>query len=521
MSKRSSSGPRKSAARQVGAYLLLILSLGVGLGLALLTHHPESPWLERAQEWPVAGPAATWFREAYLGPKAEEEGTPEPRETVPEIPPRAPVRRPPPSSTAPTPSTKAPEPARRRPAPGPPPPPLVPPIPPPEPARRPPVRADTGRIALPPVALGWAWLLPGTPLRERPEALGTDGAVVARLPSLAYVPVLRRQDRWARVLYREQRVWVDTAWEPSFKRRGMGVHRRLREPIQGSDPQRLKRARKIMGIDKPKSKLGAYRLFTDVEDAELLAFLDGAATVAEKAYFARYARLASGGPERSIVLFAREEDYRTYSQSADLPSWHGGHAGGGILAFYAEGRSRQNLARVLVHEITHLLNDRAIAQRLPPWMEEGLASDLGYLWIEDPRPVSSLPRILRRWEFMTRGMDRSLSRLKEIKDAGNLPSVSVLVNLDRDTFYRDPVHRFAYAHSVAFVRYLLDGEDGRLAPRFRDFLKEVSSGRGPSPQLLFLSLNVSPSQLDTGFRDWINAQLAREDTPGKALNLDN
>ncbi|MEM9597969.1 MAG: hypothetical protein AAGD06_27140, partial [Acidobacteriota bacterium] len=57
---------------------LLFLALASGLGIAWLSQNPEAPVLRRAEGWPIVGPVATWFREAYRPPAP----TPEWRETT-------------------------------------------------------------------------------------------------------------------------------------------------------------------------------------------------------------------------------------------------------------------------------------------------------------------------------------------------------------------------------------------------------------------------------------------------------
>lgn len=47
---------------------LLLLLIVVFAGVAWLTRHPDSPWLDRAAEWPAIGPLAGRFREAYRSP---------------------------------------------------------------------------------------------------------------------------------------------------------------------------------------------------------------------------------------------------------------------------------------------------------------------------------------------------------------------------------------------------------------------------------------------------------------------
>ncbi len=52
-------------ARRLLARCALALVLAAAFGLAWLTGHPESPWIDRAAAWPGVGPLAVRFREAY------------------------------------------------------------------------------------------------------------------------------------------------------------------------------------------------------------------------------------------------------------------------------------------------------------------------------------------------------------------------------------------------------------------------------------------------------------------------
>lgn len=60
--------------RNLVLLLLLILCLAPFAGFAWLTHHPEAEILVQAQEWPVVGPLASWFRDQYLPPHRKMEG---------------------------------------------------------------------------------------------------------------------------------------------------------------------------------------------------------------------------------------------------------------------------------------------------------------------------------------------------------------------------------------------------------------------------------------------------------------
>ncbi len=497
--------------RNIGPVLLLILGLGLFGGFAWLTQNPDSPWLEKAQEWPVVGEYASRFREAYLGPAASDQAEETPAEEPPESgegPPRqassrqrpagervVSSRQPPaepidlrhltPAGERVPPAAKPRKVTRVRPAPPPPPKPVI-------------------RY----LALDWVWFLPGNRILAAADA---NAEVYAELAGLAYLPVLSRDGSWAQVMHHDRQGWIDTLWKPPHKRKGArrGILRHRYEPVRAASVERLGEARKVLGIKKTKLEVGAYALYTDVGDEELLEFLDGVATATEEAYFARYGRLPSGDPFRSAVLFATEADYRRYASKGSplLSDTFVGHAGQGVLAFYAEGRSRVDMARTLAHEITHLLNDRALAWDLPPWLEEGLASDLGSAWVESSPDVTGDPRVGDVSGLMVQGAESRLFVLEGLLEQGKMPPLTLLLSLDREGFYKAGTQQYAYAHSLGFIRYLLDGENGALADGFRTFLKRIAGGM--QADLLKL-VDRDVEQLEEGFRAWLCTETAAQ-----------
>jgi len=516
--------------RNAGSILLLLAVLGLLGGFAWLTQNPETPWLEKAEEWPILGDLAKGFRTAYLGPNFQhktkasetavdrpEPGQSEAAHSSPEAAGRAPT---PPTrqQTAVSPQAFAATEALVAKTPETPLPTNIHVIN--EPLRleeievamakelarqQDPVREAMRPLHELPFKIDeWRWILPGNTLRAEasPEA-----EVQERFRSMTYLPILGKRDPWIQVLYRGRQGWIDSSWKPPFSRRksSRGILRHRYEPVRASDSQLLKRARKMLAIERPSATLGAYTLYTDVEDEELLAFLDLAAGAAEEAYFARYGRLPSGNPKRSVVLFAKHADYLRYSEhSKSLPGTQAGHAGSGVLAFFAEGRPTQVLARTLVHEIGHLLNERAVARFLPPWMEEGLASDLGSVWVEGS-PSAKTDRSARGlWRLMIQGTDSRLMQLAANQEAGTLPSVGVLMSLDRAKFHSSPA--YAYAHSATFIHFLLDSEDGSQGEAFRKFLKRIAAGHGADPRFLLKQLDMDLDELDQRFRTWLVAE---------------
>lgn len=492
--------------RSLAPWLVVVLFIGSFAGIVWLTYYPATPWLVAAEEWPVVGAGARWIRDTYLPSEpvevadTGEEGragteiiylTPDGKRWDPDTPidlrsrgPQGQVQGSP-SEVVP-PIRKAP---RRTPI-----------------VTTPHNRRRGVQPEVPYVAEDWAWFLPGNPLRQEPDA-GT--AVLRPLPALSYLPVLERRGHWASVVLHGTPAWIDTTWEPPFPRRSAqrGILRQRYEPVEKGDWERVRRARKLMGIGAPRGKVGAYELFTDVEDPALLDFLDQAATMAEEAYFARYGRLPSGNPRHSVVLFATEADYRTFSKKANCPlSNHRGHAGSGVVAMYVEGQRQEELARILVHEIAHLLNNRAVAWRLPPWLEEGMASDLGAIWMENAPTLGANSQAGER--SIVSEPEARLYFLDDLRGKGTLPSVDILWRLDTERFYADRVSHYGYSHAAALITFFLEGENGRYAVAFRDFLKKIAAGQGPDPRTLMKLLDMDPPAIDQAFQGWLQREAA-------------
>jgi hypothetical protein len=176
-----------------------------------------------------------------------------------------------------------------------------------------------------------------------------------------------------------------------------------------------------------------------------------------------------------------------------------------VLASYTAGRPRGEVASTLVHEIAHLLNSRALAWDLPPWLEAGMASDLGAVWVEDTEVAGAGGAAVARF----RGYDEHDQRLVHVGErlaAGDLPELVRIMMLDRDGFYQGDAG-LHYAVSAAFVRYLLDGDDGRHRAGFQRFLQRVANGYGANPALFLDSYGTRDTAflaaLDREFRTWV------------------
>ncbi|HWN44785.1 MAG TPA: hypothetical protein VNW71_21355, partial [Thermoanaerobaculia bacterium] len=280
---------------------------------------------------------------------------------------------------------------------------------------------------------------------------------------------------------------------------------------RGPDEQRLGWARARLMPPEVVGNVGPYLIYTDLRDPPRLSFFDRVASGMEAAYRSRYGVSPIGDPAEAVVLFSRESDYRSFlgeaTSVAELPA--SGHTGHGIVSLFDGRRPDSEVASTLVHELAHLLNRRAIGPALPSWLEEGIADDLSQSQID--RSGRLLPgtlggvtvRVGSRIEM--HGARAALQDLLDAAAAGKLRPLPQLLSLDWSDFVRQN-GELNYAQSSFFIRYLLQGEQGTLAPGFRAFLREVSEGRPPEPEALREKLGRPWPMLEAGFRLWVLGQ---------------
>jgi hypothetical protein len=282
-------------------------------------------------------------------------------------------------------------------------------------------------------------------------------------------------------------------------------------PARPPDREQLATARKLLAGGGTAGHLGPYLFYTDARDAELLAFLDRVAAGIEETYGARYGRAPLGKPAEAVVLFAGEAEYKSFQdrdpQLAERAA--SGHSGHGIVALFDGGRLRREVAATLVHELAHLLNRRALGPLLPSWLDEGIADDLAQSRLDDSGRL--LPGTLSgaRAKVGNRihiyGAQAGLARLAQTIDAGALPPLPQLLDLPWQGFVGSE-DGLNYLHAAFFVRYLLEGEGGALAPPFRAYLKDAGEGGTVAPEALRERLGRSWEELEAGFRKWVEAQ---------------
>lgn len=366
----------------------------------------------------------------------------------------------------------------------------------------------------------------GTRLHERPHS---RSPVPATVDAASELPLIGRDGGWVRVRYGARKGWV--LLDPAQGGGDTGVRGAVR-----ADPVLLAKAVARLGGEagrRSTTVIGPWTLHTDLDverGADLLVFLDRIAAQVPEIYRRRYG-LESTAPAdpvggEAVVLFAREADYRAFAEEGAALSGleEGGFAGFGIAALYAEERGRSELASLLVHELTHLLNARALGAATPPWLEEGLAEDLAHAGIGraglldpdslsgraqgrglpapgEPPGAATAPILVTT---TTGGARAALARVVGTLERGRLPPLAELTSLDWWQITTPALRAVAYAESAFFVRFLLDPDGGR-AKSFREYLRSIAAG-GPSGADALLTLTGENWQtLEAAFHRWLRS----------------
>jgi hypothetical protein len=162
-----------------------------------------------------------------------------------------------------------------------------------------------------------------------------------------------------------------------------------------------------------------------------------------------------------------------------------------------------------VHEIAHLLNERALARRLPQWLEEGLATDLGTVWVEAATAEGLGRRPNTQLSFELLDTDLRLMKLGATLEAGKLPEVATMLHLEGEDFYRAENAGLAYTWGGAFVRFLLAERRAQM----HDYLAAIANGSTPNYPLFAKHFAVADGDVlnafEQGWREWLAAEHAR------------
>jgi hypothetical protein len=352
------------------------------------------------------------------------------------------------------------------------------------------------------------WILAGTVLREAPSPTARE---MLRFEAIANAIRLERRGDWFRVHHTGSEGWVHL---PGYDEEGIpyGEEPDAPGPLlpRPPDEQQLAAARKLLGERERTTRLGPYTTYSDCRDKTLLAHLDRLAAQVETAYRQRYGLQPLGEPRAAIVLYGSELPYRLLQQQSEQIAGlnASGHNQGGLALLYVGDRSRLEVAGTLIHELVHLLNRRALGPALPPWLDEGLADDLAASRVGPdgtlrPQQLSG-DRHHTEKRLWIDGALAALHQLHQAKQAGRLLSLAELGQLEWERFVEGERIRLHYSLSAFWVRYLVQGEEGRYSDAFRHFLTAVAAGKPASVEQLGVHLGADPSSLEPGFLTWLS-----------------
>ena len=240
-------------------------------------------------------------------------------------------------------------------------------------------------------------------------------------------------------------------------------------------------------------RCGPYSLWTDVTDQQILALCERIGERLDGRYRARFSVAPVGQPRETIFLFAQGEGFRQFmAQEGSVRVGYAGVARGtkGFVALHADGLAVETVAATMAHELTHLVNRRALGSDLPRWLAEGLADAIGDS--ADGQGIGELSGLL--------GVEEEARRLAWGYGEGKVGSVARLVELQRGEFDRGVVS-FDYEQSALLVRYLL--LDAQLGKRFRGYLRQLAGRQRYSSAALEAALAVRWSGLDLRLRQWV------------------
>lgn len=359
----------------------------------------------------------------------------------------------------------------------------------------------------------------GTVLRRRPDP---RSAVLSTVDVPTELDVLGREGDWVEVRHGAWRGWVDLDADVS----GAGLGSLLERPFEGPEPERLARAKELLGSVALESEAAGYRLISDVQSKPLLDGVRSALAQIDAAYRDWFG-LEPGPPAgEAVIVYAEEEAYRTFRTGerslGDLDP--AGIAGGGLAVVHAEGRVDEELTAIVVHELVHLLNRRALPHEPPMWLEEGLASALGWARLDaEGRPlpetlwelstVREEPSVVvgrrSRWtESRLLGPRVDLARLLRGHRTGALPSLGELVDMPPSRFLTGPDVDEHYVMSAALVRFLLEGDEGRWRAGFLRLLSESPRAELDGSRQLSSALGTPLAELETRLWRWVGRVVA-------------
>lgn len=349
----------------------------------------------------------------------------------------------------------------------------------------------------------------GSRLRLRPEpsapiTLVTDEALA--------LPIVERRASWVAVRYGDRILWFAAPG-------GLVPEGAERSP---EEDRRLARARELLPAGTTALPCGPFALWLDPADRLRRERLCAVAAELPASYTQRYGLPTGDLHPTDVVILPHAEDFARYAApDADLaPVIAQGHAVGRLAVLTAGALPTEELAGLMVHELTHLVNRQVFASELPAWLEEGLAEELGHSRLDEhgrllPGTITGGRRETResrrrahdRVQIWTR-IETSGEWVAVLELAGHPPDAAALAAhfATSNEAFAAPVGRSRrYATSGMLLHYLLDPRRPQPPEAFRRFLAVTAAGSAAEPERLLATLGVDLDDLAAGFRNWLAA----------------
>ena len=369
--------------------------------------------------------------------------------------------------------------------------------------------ADEGTPAH--LSLSRVWVAPGIEIRE---AANPDSPLLHTMTTFTTLRSTVRVGDFFKVRHEGIAGWVHLpgydVGDPAAPPLGNAPEPPRPLPAHDPDPELLARALSLFGSQEKAGRLGPYPLYTDFEDPALQIQLAGLAARHQQAYESRYGLPAIGEAKGAIVLFELEGAYRVYHlQSGHMHGLYAsGHNNRGVVALYRGDRPAEEVGATLVHELTHLMNRRALGPALPSWLDEGLCEDLAFSRIGPGGELHTSEigggSVRGSKTFQFTGALSSLFRLRATLLDHRLPSHLELSSPNWRGFNSNADRRASYDLAGTWIRFLVDGENGKRAPALRAFLASVAAGKEPSGDRLFSYFEDNREVVEAGFRFWLS-----------------
>lgn len=217
-----------------------------------------------------------------------------------------------------------------------------------------------------------------------------------------------------------------------------------------------------------------YQVTTDLDRADA----EDIARHMDRVYDEYDRRFASFGVKASksftLYLFRRNADYIDFLRRDGVNAantggiFYVGPEGDG-LATFVEGQTRESLLHTLRHEGFHQFAWARIGRNLPPWANEGIAEYFGNA------------RETRVRFLLGRVDDATLAGLQRAIEGGRSIPFSKLLTMSSTEWGTrvasgDGDAGLLYDQSWSIVHFLIEGDRGRYAGMFSEYLRCIASG---------------------------------------------